>query len=440
MNIAGDACATSVAPNDQSLERLLDDFMRIAKNHEAARQLNAKQLAPDFMAWDFFPSHETVLSKIFGWMLDPRGSHAQGDAFLRSFVSHFLQHHDWAHNLDLEATSVRLEELTNRGRRIDILLKFGGQAALAIENKPTAAWQGMGDPKEAEKLRAQCLDYLDHVRGINDRQYGLIALLGRASDPQAALNAHLDRKETCPDAIGFGFDEVSRWIAKCRALCKAPRVAFFLDELSELLEGKFGTRAEAGEMNEQVRKILESVDRTGAAFQLIFEAEEPLKAAVAADFCNRLVDLLRRQGMAFRDDELATRQNGYLIVDLQHPDLELLIERQGDFHQLSYGLKLRTGGQTRSHIERNFGEIRRQLSASMGSLRPLSSRALEWWIAWADISELLDRHRYGRISEKAAMWTAMADQSDLGMAAQLAGMAVNVRDIVHRLSAPLAQC
>src|ERR1700688_527905 len=44
-------------------------------------------LAQDFNVFNFIQPNENRISDIFAWLLDPGGTHAQGETFLRHFVA-----------------------------------------------------------------------------------------------------------------------------------------------------------------------------------------------------------------------------------------------------------------------------------------------------------------------------------------------------------------
>lgn len=100
---------------------------------DQARSAYAERLAPGYNVFDFIRPGELGLSEVIAWLLDPSGSHAQGDRFLQAFVRSCLGWQDF----DAARATVRLEAHCGQQRRIDILIE-SGSAAIAIENKPWA--------------------------------------------------------------------------------------------------------------------------------------------------------------------------------------------------------------------------------------------------------------------------------------------------------------
>lgn len=119
---------------------------------ETAQALYSRQLSPDFNTFDYINTDELGLSRILAALLDPKGSHAQQETFLRLFIEHCLpdmyKAPEWQVFLDsIDKTKVFIEQVTSRNnslRRMDIYLQcqVGDDSyGVCIENKPYAADQ-----------------------------------------------------------------------------------------------------------------------------------------------------------------------------------------------------------------------------------------------------------------------------------------------------------
>ena len=115
----------------------------------------ASQLAPDFNYFDLFDPNENALSFILSDLLDPEGSHGQGNDFLRLFCD--------AIGVDFPTSilkaSVETESSTyllkgKERRRIDLVIETKDWI-VGIENKPWAS-----DQKD------QLLDYYEHLKKV----------------------------------------------------------------------------------------------------------------------------------------------------------------------------------------------------------------------------------------------------------------------------------
>lgn len=77
------ASAHIISPVDQLLQ-FTEEESRVTRR---ARELYAATLAPDFNVLRLLGgASELTLSQVLRWLLDPRGDHGQGTAFLHAFV------------------------------------------------------------------------------------------------------------------------------------------------------------------------------------------------------------------------------------------------------------------------------------------------------------------------------------------------------------------
>lgn len=121
---------------------------------------------------------EIALSSIIRELLDPKGVHGQGDAFLRRFLD-MVGLGRLA--VDPNAPRPTCEEPTTYAtsplRRIDIFLRPDNRFAIGIENKPRAADQP-----------GWVKDYSDHLTNKYGDGYLLIYLTAAPGVPRATTN------------------------------------------------------------------------------------------------------------------------------------------------------------------------------------------------------------------------------------------------------------
>ena len=72
-----------------SVQALLRSLADQRAAFDAARRVYARRLAPDFNVFDFIAPDELRLSSILAWLLDPAGSHSQGNLFLVELLREF---------------------------------------------------------------------------------------------------------------------------------------------------------------------------------------------------------------------------------------------------------------------------------------------------------------------------------------------------------------
>ena len=199
-----------------------------------------RRAATRFTLFDFFRAWETDLSRIFGGLLDPGGTHGQGEMFLRLFLDEVRKVLDKGvverfQDEDLRDSQVHLEHRTDAGRSIDIVLKMPGSTWIGIENKP---WAG--------EQQNQVSDYLKYLRSRggqeNDTNAWLIYLSGDGKPPET-LPGVPEESMRCPTlpyrGVQHGSPSLETWIGKCRLACEAERVRWFLTDLLEYIRRWF---------------------------------------------------------------------------------------------------------------------------------------------------------------------------------------------------------
>lgn len=222
----------SATPTNQ-----LDAFFRglrtvvdIAQQAQASLDRHA---ATAFSVFRYFREDENALSDIFADLLNPHGSHGQGDRFLLAFL----------HCIDAQSSiiptaqcRVRREYRTENHRRLDILLEFLGEppALIGIENKPWAIEQD-----------DQMSDYANTLSGLNQHNWLLIYMSGDGSLP-----------ETLPNHQQLAYDQhfvllpyhtqaatstlsIEDWLETCHQVCEAERVRWFINDALQYIRCHF---------------------------------------------------------------------------------------------------------------------------------------------------------------------------------------------------------
>jgi hypothetical protein len=144
------------------IRRSLDSFSTILEakiniNNEVKKAFG-KVLAPAFNSFDFWYLDENKTSEILAFFLNPASSHNQGDRFLTIFLRKIGKET----LLKFQPVKVLTEHHTDRGRRIDIALFFGGyNYVIGIENK---IYESTCDQ---EYQLADYANYLDRVAAGN---------------------------------------------------------------------------------------------------------------------------------------------------------------------------------------------------------------------------------------------------------------------------------
>lgn len=196
-----------------------------------------RKAATKFSVFDYFRVQETDLSCIFADLLDPSGSHGQGDRFLSLFLKEtkeMLPEYSPPRTLT-NAKMVHLEYSTHERRRIDIVLEMPDNHWIGIENKP---W--------AEEQKNQVGAYIEYLQGKVKKNgtAWILYLSGDGSDPQTLPNDPelLEYCRTVPyrkNSTGISGRSLENWIEQCWRECEAERVRWFLKDLLGYIQREF---------------------------------------------------------------------------------------------------------------------------------------------------------------------------------------------------------
>ena len=291
----------SAAAARQGLERFFNELsprLDAARNEERERD---RRLARNFNAFDYLRTDEQGLSKLIADLLDPKGKHGQGDAFLCRFLD-LLATEGFDHSDDLRNGRVHTEFPIKDQRRLDIVVHTD-RRCLAIENKPYA-----------EDQPDQIKDYLDWLRN----HYGDFLLLylspqgeppdedsvkpadlqGEAGESLRIMPYHHRAKDAWDDDFertGFGLTD---WLRECRAHCGVERLRWFLREAETYCEKKFGGNAMTTGEHKIVKDfVLDGKDDRNLTTALaIGEVLPEIHAVFHRQFLESIADLMTALG------------------------------------------------------------------------------------------------------------------------------------------------
>jgi hypothetical protein len=200
--------------------------------NEIEKQAN-KFLASDFNLIGIFSPDENKISDIIVNILEPNGKHGQGNIFLLKFLE-TVRNEVNNEFIDLEATGlskVRIyrEYVTDKGRRIDIVIELPNDFIIGIENKP---WAG--------EQNKQLEDYSEFLRSISKEKFLLIYLSGYeriALSIDKALKEKLRREGKFLETNYRRF--LVPWLEKCYKECRSEKIRWFLLDFIKWIESSF---------------------------------------------------------------------------------------------------------------------------------------------------------------------------------------------------------
>jgi hypothetical protein len=229
-----------LAPSRSAVDAFFTTFIERRKAHSFYYRQIARKTGLSFNVCDLI-LYEAQISDVFRDLLDPMGSHGQGDDFLRSFLEQLGDipiKRALVRGLgsDHPPISIRREEVTGTGKFIDLVVD-ARDGVLGIENKPWANHQP-----------GQLADYAHHLQETaRDRCWALV-YIGDATVPSTSLP-----KERRNDLVASKnyvelsyAQEISTWLKICWRSCDADRVRWFLQDLSEHLSNHFPHREMGG--------------------------------------------------------------------------------------------------------------------------------------------------------------------------------------------------
>jgi hypothetical protein len=243
--------------SNSSLSPRISELLRFANMHQRHAEALARATGENFNVLHVLGiSHYEVQTHtpMLGELLNPKGSHGQGNIFLRLFLEHVRQQFPVG-GFDPASATVRLEYpigpvTETSGGRIDIVIQDGRGEAIYIENKIFARDQ----EKQLQRYRAR-----------NEKAH--LFYLTRFGDmPEGFTKEQL--KEIRCNCISYARD-IRDWLGACRkeSAC-LPRVRETLSQYIHIIE-ELTNQSTSQLMNEQLKhEILRDEESLGAYFAL----------------------------------------------------------------------------------------------------------------------------------------------------------------------------
>ncbi|WP_339164329.1 PD-(D/E)XK nuclease family protein, partial [Methylobacterium bullatum] len=335
-----------------------------------SRRAQPGQLRDAFNPAALLLTDEMDLSRIIGWMLDPKGTHGQGDRYLQRFLTLCgIVAPD-----ECRSAKVRLEvPRYAAGRlmgRIDIEVSHPRFVVL-IENKPTARF---GDRQLERYARTLPRDLGEQAR--------VVTLLGAGWD--GTVVTAIERAGT--RALKLGTD-VRDWVAACQSATTAVKVATFLGDLEVDLDKRYAGK-DAHDV-QQIIDLLTATPETVAASISVMDARDALTATINYRFTTLVQERARAAGLgeirpvAGEYALFSPNRNGMLRLDIGDLRFDFVISAAATyFREVALGVCLR---KSRRGAEKLYaGEIAR-LHETLG---PGQSDTGDWWIWWEHVEAL----------------------------------------------------
>lgn len=278
---------------EKALEHFFSEMRGRLKTAESMRAVIARESSPDFNLLYALGIGEIHLSRLLACLLDPKADHGQGALFLRAFLELCRSPEDTGDGVPicpdlepLERVTVSVEHRTERGRRIDILLRSGdGRSAIGIENKPWAYDQ-------SDQVR----DYGEYLKRAFPGRWLLVYLVGDPERPAPVAGERIRR-------ITYG--ELGRRLTATLGRIRSPVAATLTRQFLQYIEREF----EGGwslEAMTDARQIIEGVtaspEHIEVAWRLIAASDE-LRKELFESFFRQLQNALGERFFVRRDTD-----------------------------------------------------------------------------------------------------------------------------------------
>ena len=289
----------SAVATRRGLERFFNELtprLEGARNEE--RELD-RRLARKFNAFDYLRTDEQGLSKLIADLLDPKGKHGQGDAFLCRFLD-LLGTAGFDRLGDLRNGRVHIEFPIKDQRRLDIVVHTD-RRCLAIENKPYADDQPDQIKDYLDGLRSHYEEFLllylspqgespseDSVRPAD--------LQGEAGKSLRIMPYHHRVKDVWDDDFERTDFGLTHWLRECSVHCDVERLCWFLREAETYCEKKFGGSAVTKGENDIIKDFVLADDRNWTTALAIKEALPEILAVVHRQFLESISSRLTALG------------------------------------------------------------------------------------------------------------------------------------------------
>ena len=235
-----------------SLENVFRDLRQAIQNYNDGSTDFSKVNTPDFNAFEVLYALELPTSRMIGELLNPSGTHLQGNVFLKFFIDQFVHKPGLKKSENIE---LNLEHRIDNGQ-IDIFIDFNGMHGIAIENKPYATDQEM-----------QIVRYSDYLKERYGRSnYHMLYLSGDGSGPSEHSLPDEYRKRLGDAFVIVPYNRLRNWILKCSKHAGtqgAERLSVMLSEFAEYIYRIFCGRNSISEefMQQEIRdNILEAFE------------------------------------------------------------------------------------------------------------------------------------------------------------------------------------
>ena len=315
-------------------------------------------------------------------LLNPKGDHGLGDAFLKAFLN-VLNLNDFT--FDTKSAEVQVEyhidfknEDVTKGGRIDIQITSNGKAIL-IENKIYA-----GDQEN------QLIRYFNYGKEKYGENFRLLYLTLSGGDASEFSAKNTDKK-LIPNQdyylVGYN-QEILSWLNRCVELSTChPLVRETIRQYKSLIEQLTGKNMNENSNNELIALLTDS--RNVEATLTILATKNDVFHTIKKNLLKQLEVWVKNKGWNFKCDENAWKgENGegwiYIYKDQYHP-WAICFGHETPKDEWYYGI---------SFYDTVTNPLKQQVyfrfSGKTSSIWPFGFQWFNQYISWSDFNTLCD--------------------------------------------------
>jgi hypothetical protein len=246
--------------------------------------------APLFRSFAFFDPKEVVQTRLISGLLNPCGSHGQGDVFLRLFLDRLGESQDLPKRA-LKEASISLEQRTRSintdRRRIDMVIYLPSGRLVAIESK------ARGAADQPDQLKS----YREHLKKASSNNFLLVYLAFEETKQQREDELWGEWMQEQPASVKqFLYrDLVGDWLQACERHCNpaALSVISFIREFQSFINSKSMEPFMDGELLDESSQVALGSEDSLLASMALIRAEDTIRRIVGAKFLAKLEAQLR---------------------------------------------------------------------------------------------------------------------------------------------------
>jgi PD-(D/E)XK nuclease superfamily len=356
--------------------------------------LMRRKIGTAFSIAKYAVTDEPSLNQIFADLLNPRGPHGQGGAFLRLFIE----------MLSGDLTVDREEEWfavpnhpTVKARYVDVALFHSNDAAIYVECKPWAA-----------EGHEQLSDYAKDLLARSERQKMLVFVPGHQDREPVSLSPELTAQLGESGYVKIAYERkrasssMVHWLEQCAAVSEADNVRMFIADLKHYLDGEFPGDEGSVPMNSDpfVDMVIDSVRKDEDLVKTVLRVERVarrLKTDIVNQFLAKLKEELENkmgsEWVVERDEfNLDTRNRLLRLKKKNWPDhWGVAIQNLGlGLNDFIIGFRCPNSASgikdSRLGSENERGKIRKAVEDNLRAIRGVNAKT-DWYAAYTWLPE-----------------------------------------------------